>query len=310
MMRNIIKIVFQIIGSILLAAFILWLISYLIGVNIYVREMRLVSKKSDLNEQIRYESDRNNKIYNHVNIYKLIFAGGGWRVRAVNMLNKKVFEYFPEEADNSADALTHLADSYTWLGGRKNGHKAISLYRKATEVFKREHFLEEAPTGKDPKGYELGKYNYLIVRHHLIARNYMEMKEYKDVIREYQIVIDEYSDKVKSFSLWNQYLLVGEAHERIGEIYLRCFEDYDKAMEYFTKVQELFPDPLVISRNRNNIGDCYLAMGNEERAKEIYQSVIDEFKDSKVIVDVNGARDRLEDLKRWKRVTTKIDPIL
>jgi len=39
MMRNIIKIVFQIIGSILLAAFILWLISYLIGVNIYVREM-------------------------------------------------------------------------------------------------------------------------------------------------------------------------------------------------------------------------------------------------------------------------------
>lgn len=275
-----------------------------------MKELAKIKKFPTMVKQMQYAIDRKNELYMNASLYQMVFAGGTWRVRAANKLYEKVFEYFPEEANDSPDALTFLADTYAWLGWKNNTLKAISLYREAIEVFKRKHLTEETPPGIDTKDFELKKYNYLIIRHDLIAKNYMEMKDYNNVIKEYQVVIDGYSDNVKGFSLWDQYLLVGDAYKKIGETYLSSLHDYKEAIKYFTKVQELFPVPLVISINRTYVGDCYLAMGDDVKAKEIYQSVISEFKDSKDIVHISSAMDALKDLKRWKRIATKYDPIL
>ncbi len=304
------RFLFKSVSLIIVTILTIALISHLIGINIYLRELRNVRKLATIEEQLDYEVERTNEIYAYASLYQMVFAGGGWRVRAVNMLNKKIFEYFPEEANSNVNALTHLADSYMWLESKGSRLQAISLYRRAIAVFKEKHLNETPAQGVDQKHFELDKYKFLIQKHDIIAKNYMEMKDYDDVIKEYQIVIDGYSDNMKDFDVFDQYLLVGKAYENIGEIQFRCLNNFDEAINYFTAVQGLFPIPLVIVRNQNNVGDCYLAMGNEQKAKEIYQNIINEFDNRDEITDIKSTRFRLNNLKGWKETLTRVKPIL
>lgn len=279
-----------------------------IGILVYLKATRNIPKMSTIEEQLVYETKKTKELAN-VSPYRLLFAGGGWRFRAVLKLNEKVFEYFPNEARNNVNALSHLADAHIWLGGKDHRKKAIELYRRCIEVFKEKHLNEKPATGIEPKQFELQKYKFLGKCHFQIASIYFNAKKYDNAIAEYQKVIDLYSDKLKSFANFSQYLIIGNAYENIAAIHLWC-HNYNIAIELYEKVQQMFPSPLVVSRNKTWVADCYLAMGNEEKAKEIYQSVIDEFKDNEEMVEIEIAKNALKDLARHKRIITKYAPIL
>lgn len=309
-----IKILAKIIGACFLIVLVLWIISYAIGISIYVKNAVNVPKLSSLEQQKEYVAQREKEISKDIDIFKLLFAGGGWRYRAVLTLNQKIFEYFPEEANNDVDALFRLADCYVWLGGVKYREKAIALYQKSIDVFKAKHMAEKAPAGSDPIQFEIRKYKFLIDRHKQIAGNYQKLRRYDKVLDEYKKIILLYSDKIKdsNISEQEQYPLIGQIYENIGLVCLYQYKNYSDAIKWFNKTQEIFPTLLSISTNRTNVGDCYLAMGNEEKAKEIYQSVINDFKNYKGKWSVNftDAQNRLKKLKMWKKILTHYEPLL
>lgn len=304
-----INILAKIIGACFLIALVLWLISYAVGISIYVKEAVNIPKLSSLEQQKEYVAQKEKEIFRDIDIFKLLFAGGGWRYRAVLTLNQKIFEYFPKEANNDVDALFHLADCYAWLGSKVYSLKAISLYRESIDIFVRKHLNEKAPLNAEPVLFETRKYEFLISRHNQIAQIYKHLNLYDNVLDEYKKVIGAYYDNIKKFSIATQYHLIGGIYEKIGYVYLQHYKNYNEAIRYFKEAMNLFPEPLAMSINKTNIGDCYLAMGDEEKAKETYQSVIKEYKWKK-FVDISAAEYALKNLKRHKKFLTKYAPLL
>lgn len=307
-MKKIIKILLKIIGVAFLIVLMLWLISYGIGINIYIKNALNVPKLATLEQEKQYVEEKRKEVFKDIDVFKILFAGGGWRARTVLALNQKLFEYFPKESNEDVDAISHLADCYVWVGGKENAIKAISLYQKSIDVFNKIHLAEKAPIDENPVLFEIRKYEYLIGRHREIAKIYKRLNRYDKVIEEYQKVISTYYDSIKKFNMPTQYMLIGRIYEDMGHIYLRIYKRYDKAIEIFKKVQDLFSTPLAESTNKINIGDCYLAMGKENKAIEIYKGVVHDYS-----IKNSAARDaenRLKNLKRWKIIITKYEPLL
>ncbi len=200
-----------------------------------------------------------------------------WPLRAYQTL----LDRYPERASQDENVWAGMGDCYMFL---KRFNKAIECYQRRLDLFKTQYYEKDYPQKREVGVLktELEEIRWIANIHGQIANAYLGMKQPHQAIAEYEKVIKEFGPKLQKHDSWEQYKIVGGAYEQIAFIYANWIRDYQKAMAVYEAIIQYFPEKHnAISDAKTAIADCYVAIGNLEKAKALYRTIIEEYPDPK-----------------------------
>ncbi|GEM_PF-3959017 len=229
---------------------------------------------------------------------RLIFKKPAWTRAAKSY--ERLFRMDGARAVEEADVWRGLGDSYWYL---QKYDKALNAYRNELEGFKRKYFNKEYPekAGVSRERIKIEEYAYVIRVQRAIAACYRDKKEYKKQLDEYLKILD-YLPDLKILDDHDEYRLFNETFQSIGKMYKIIFKDYDKAVETYQKMAKEFPFSIAECYAEIFIGDTYLAKGDIEKAKAIYNEVIKKYKYPGSTAGYDTAESRLREIDKGQVV--------
>ena len=281
-----------------------------IGVTVFfcIKAVLLyIPKKGSYSEQKEYARE----IYNRANrasntiffidpqlmikeMGKKIFGATSWRkgIRAHKYMLKK----YTEKAKKDVDIFGRLGDLYY---GVYKYDKAIEAYQKQLDLFKERYFKKEYPEKKGIayKKVRVEEFRYVVRVQYSIARCYNKQKKYEKQLEEYNKIL-AYLPQAEGMDEFKKADIFERTFESKGRLYKLIFKDYDKARGNYRQMRDMFSEPLFRSRAIIYIGDTYLAEGNIEKAREIYQMVVEAKSDDLKEGAQSTARNRLKGLEK------------
>lgn len=275
------------------------IIVLIIGLNM---ALSYVPKYGTYNEQKDYAKSLFNKAQEREDIIffaptfgeaiNASFSKSAWKksLRANLYLTKA----YPKEALEDIDVLGRIGDSYFYL---KKFNDAKGWYEKELEVFKKKYFKNKAYWERDgltDKQALTEELRYLVNIQDSIASCCTAVGEYKKGIEMYEATLGLMQDAV-NIDEYQRENIFKQTFIKMGKVYKVALKDYKKAFEIYDRMMKAFPKPMYTCEAEIYIGDTYLAMGNIEKAKEIYQSVLDKYKGTSV--NYGEASKRLKALK-------------
>lgn len=223
-----------------------------------------------------------------------------WPLRAYQDLLKR----YPERAIQDENIWAGMGTCYMFLG---EFNEAVESYQHQLNLFKTQYYGKDYPQKREigVLKTELEEIKWITNIHNNIANSYLAMKQPVKAIEEYNAVIKEFDPKLQKYSEWEQYKVIGDHYEKIASIYANELHDYPKAIELYESVYRIFSkEPLVRSRSKTAIADCYIAMGDLEKGKTLYRAIIEEYPDPKMGYAWTAKKHlkRVEsgDLARWR----------
>ncbi len=202
---------------------------------------------------------------------------------------------YPKEALEDIDVLGRIGDSYFHI---KKFNQAREWYEKELEVFKAKYFKNktywerEGLTDKQALTEEL---KYIVNIQESIALCYTAVGEYQKGIEAHEKTL-QLLPKVEDVTTYAREDIFRDVYVKIAKLYKVVIKDYQKAFEVYEKMKKEFPDPFSSSLADIYIGDTYLAMGNIEKAKEVYSATVNEYKYPGSTASYGTAERRLRDL--------------
>ena len=201
---------------------------------------------------------------------------------------------YPKEALEDIDVLGRIGDSYFYL---KKFNEARVWYEKELEVFNNKYFKNKTYWERDgltDKQALTEELRYLVNIQESIASCYTAVGGYKKGIEMHEATLGlmQYNKDIDEFE---REKIFRRTFVKIGKLYKTVLKDYAKAFEAYEQMKKEFPKPFYVCEAEIYIGDTYLAMGNIEKAKEVYQAVLDKYKGSSV--NYGEAVKRLKALK-------------
>lgn len=223
-----------------------------------------------------------------------LFSKNAWKesLRA-NLYLTKVYS---KEALEDIDVLGRIGDSYFYL---KKFNEARGWYERELEVFNSRYFRNktyrerEGLTDKQALTEEL---RYFVNIQESIASCYTAVGEYKRGIEAHEKTLLLLPD-AKEVTIYARENIFRDVYIKIAKIYKIVIKDYKKALEIYEKMKKEFPDPISSSLADIYIGDTYLAMGNIEKAKEVYRAAVNKYKYPGSTANYDTAERRLRDLE-------------
>lgn len=207
-----------------------------------------------------------------------------------------LFKKYPKIANDDIDVLGRTGDLYRTL---EKYDKALPMYERQLEVFKRKYFKNltyperEGLTDLQAKTEE---YKYLIKIRQSIAACYNGMKQYQKGLSEYKSIL-QMLPETSDLDKYVRQDMFRDIFVTISKIYKAIFKEYDLAIENYEEFKKTFPTPMHESMADVYIGDTYLAMGDVNKAKEIYQEVVNKYKYPNSTGDYSIAQRRLKELQ-------------
>jgi len=222
------------------------------------------------------------------------FSRNAWKksLRANLYLTKA----YPKEALEDIDVLGRIGDSFFHL---KKFSEARNWYENELNVFKNKYFKNkgywerEGLTDKQALTEEI---RYLVNIQESIASCYTAVGEYRKGVEMHEATLRLMRDAV-GIDEHQRENIFKQTFVKIGKLYKTILKDYTKAFDTYGEMKKEFPKPLYVCEAEIYIGDTYLAMGNIEKAKEVYQSVLDKYKYPGSPTNYGEADKRLKALK-------------
>jgi len=220
------------------------------------------------------------------------FSKNAWKKSS--RANLYLTKAYPKEALEDIDVLGRIGDSYFYL---KKFNEARGWYEKELEAFNNKYFKNktywerDGLTDKQALNEEL---RYLVNIQESIASCYTAAGEYKKGIEMHEATLGLMQDN-KDIDEFEREKIFRRIFVKIGKLYKTVLKDYAKAFKAYEQMKKEFPKPFYVCEAEIYIGDTYLAMGNIEKAKEVYQAVLDKYKGSSV--NYGEAAKRLKALK-------------
>lgn len=211
-----------------------------------------------------------------------------------------LFKKYPQIANNDIDVLGRTGDLYESL---EKFDKSLSMYQKQLEVFKRNYFKNltyperEGLTELQAKTEE---YKYIIKIHRSIAGAYNAMKQYDKGLEKYEEIV-RMLPELDMLDKWQKQAIFRDVFVSVGKLYKVAYKDYNKAIDMYKVMKDKLVDDVSRSEADIFIGDVYLAEGDVNKAIEMYQSVVNEYKPQSRGL-FNFAENRLRDLREGKLI--------
>jgi tetratricopeptide (TPR) repeat protein len=222
------------------------------------------------------------------------FSKNAWkRSLRANLYLTKVY---PKEAIEDIDVLGRIGDSYFYL---EKFNEAREWYENELAIFKKKYFKNkgywerEGLTDKQALTEEL---KYLVNIQESIASCYTAVGEYKKGIEMHEATLGLMQD-ANDIDEYARENIFRRIFPKIGKLYKTVLKDYKKAFETYERMKNEFPKPFYVCEAEIYIGDTYLAMGNIEKAKEVYQAILDKYKYPGSPANYGEADERLKALK-------------
>lgn len=178
---------------------------------------------------------------------------------------KKLEKLYPEKAHKDPAILGALERSCYMLGRYE---ESLNYLNDGARLFMKEYFVKDG--NKDYAG--------AIFFYNSRARCYLGLHQYDKAIAEYQKIIDNYSNIPETTT--KKYSLLGDTYRDIIKIYEKLHQ-HNKAIEWCEKWEKNLKDPLQLTFARDYRAKIHLELGQIDKAKELYESIIFLYGDTK-----------------------------
>jgi len=209
--------------------------------------------------------------------------------------NLYILKKFPQ-AKEDVDVLGWIADSYFY--GKKYD-KARGWYEKQLEVFKRKYFKNLSyPERKDviDKKALTEELRYIVNIQDSIATCHTAVGEFSKAIDMYEESL-RFLEEAYDIDRYDREMIFRKTYIYIAKVYKVALKDYQRAFETYERMKKEFSDANSVCAADIFIGDTHLAVGNIQKAKEIYEDVLRNYKYPNSPANYGEAQDRLRCLK-------------
>jgi outer membrane protein assembly factor BamD (BamD/ComL family) len=186
---------------------------------------------------------------------------------------RSLAEYYRtnKEYDRSIHFYTSIIDNY------ENAQDPVSLYREAIYSYidkknvKNAHDLIEEMQKTLAGNKELARANFDI------ANYFLKTGDSANGLKLHKYNVEKYTSSLES--LWSQAAIVW-FHVRAG--------DEENAYIEYSKMLSIYKDEKTLAKEVAQVGDRYLEMDNSEKARSLYQQVLDEWPQSEYVLNARA----------------------
>ena len=232
-------------------------------------------------------------------VYNLFYKPATKKALKANLF---MLKKYPEKAIDDIDILEWTGDLYYKL---ERYDEALEIYKKQLDVFKRKYFNKQyylEKEGLTPLQAKTEEYRYVVKIHRSIAACYNATKQYNKGLKEYEKIL-QMLPETKNLDKWDRGNIFKDTFITIGKMYKVIFKDYQKAIQAYERMKTELSNSLFFESQADiYIGDTYLAMGDVEKAKEIYKTVVDKYKYPGSTANYDVAERRLKDLREGNTI--------